>query len=96
MKSIFYTIFLILIISSDFINTGYTLFCKEHHIEYSKDFTTEKESNEKTEADEKEYEFSLLAFSLQTTLYMLGPLEEEASKLQSKFSSDIPSPPPDK
>ena len=95
MKIFIYSIFLVAIISSDLVNTGYMIFCQDHHIEFSKDFSSEKESNEKTEVDEKEYELPLFSFGIQSTDKESKIIDSKLSKLLSKFSSSFPSPPPD-
>lgn len=75
---------------------GFMILCEDHHIEYAIDFTGEKESNEKTEVDEKVYEIPHFTFCLQANSVELGFKIENNSKLRSTFSTKIPSPPPDK
>lgn len=96
MRIILYTLFLMTIISSDLIHTGYMLFCQDHHVEFSIDFSTEKESNEKTEVDEKEYEIPKLSIRLHELIEKSKVISAKTSMLSSKYASSIPSPPPDK
>lgn len=71
------------------------IFSEDHHIEFTKDFSSEKESNEKTEVDEKVYELPEFTFGLISSSFKTKILGTENSILQSKFSSSIPGPPPD-
>lgn len=95
LKAVIYSLFLVLIISSDLICSGYMLLCEDHKIELSADFSSEKESKEKTEMDEEAYEFTLSSFRLyDQSDKQIFVLDDSLFNLNSIHNS-IPSPPPD-
>ena len=71
-------------------------FCDDHNIEFSKDFSGETESNEKTEMDEEPYELSFYQFSLKTQQEDISFLHNINSLKNNTTYHSIPSPPPDK
>lgn len=95
LKAILYSLLLVLIISSDLVCSGYMLLCEDHKIELSVDFSSEKESKEKTEMDEEVYEFSLSAFSLEDQFDQTNYVLHESAINVSSAHNSIPSPPPD-